>query len=102
MGDAGPVDWQLAERVAVRAAGREPFAESYLSHSLQRDFDEATAEAEELVAQATGLRSLAGPARARVTDRAGWVHANVRSFERLLHPLTDKLEARAGGRSPAG
>jgi coenzyme F420 biosynthesis associated uncharacterized protein len=92
----GPVDWQLAGRVAVRASGREPFAESYLAHSLQRDFDEATAEAEELVAEATGLRSLAGPARARVTDRAGWVQANVGSFQRLLRPLTDKLEARTG------
>ncbi len=36
-----PVDWRLAERVAVRAAGREPFAESYLAHSLQADFDDA-------------------------------------------------------------
>jgi len=94
---AGPVDWQLAERVAVRASGREPFAESYLSHSLERDFAEATAQAEELVAQATGLRSLAGPARARVTDRAGWVHANVASFQRLLRPLTDKLGDHMGG-----
>ncbi len=96
MADAGPVDWQLARRVAVRASGREPFAESYLAHSLQRDFEEATAEAEELVAETTGLRSLAGPARARVTDRAGWVEANVGSFERLLRPLTDKLEGRTG------
>jgi coenzyme F420 biosynthesis associated uncharacterized protein len=93
---AGPVDWQLAERVAVRAAGREPFAESYLAHSLQRDFDEATAEAEALVAEATGLRSLSGPARARVTDRAGWVSANVQSFQRLLRPLTDKLGDKIG------
>jgi coenzyme F420 biosynthesis associated uncharacterized protein len=92
----GPVDWELAERVAVRAAGREPFAESYLGRSLQRDFDEATAEAEELVAEATGLRSLSGPARARVTDRAGWIHANVASFQRLLSPLTEKLEDRMG------
>ena len=43
------------------------------------------------MAEATGLRSLSGPARARVTDRAGWVHANVNSFQRLLRPLTDKL-----------
>lgn len=97
MADAGPVDWQLARRVAVRAAGREPFAESYLAQSLQRDFEEATAEAEELVAEATGLRSLAGPARARVTDRHGWVEANVGSFGRLLKPLTDKLEDRTSG-----
>ena len=97
----GPVDWQLAERVAVRAAGREPFADSYLAHSLQADFDEATAEAEELVAQATGLRSLSGPARARVTDRAGWVHANVASFQRLLRPLTDQARRDALGNGPA-
>jgi len=90
----GPVDWELAERVAVRASGREPFYASYLAHSLQADFEEATAEAEELVAQETGLRSLAGPARARVTDRAGWVHANVNSFQRLLRPLTDRLSER--------
>jgi coenzyme F420 biosynthesis associated uncharacterized protein len=93
----GPVDWQLAERVAVRAAGREPFAESYLAHSLQDDFDQATAEAEELVAQTTGLRSLSGPARARVTDRAGWVQANVSSFQRLLRPITEKLGDKIGG-----
>lgn len=91
-----PVDWRLAERVAVRAGGREPFSHSYLGHSLQRDFEEATAEAESLVAEATGLRSLSGPARARVTDRAGWVHANVNSFQRLLRPLTDRLGDRMG------
>jgi coenzyme F420 biosynthesis associated uncharacterized protein len=99
---SGPVDWQLAERVAVRAAGREPFAESYLADSLQADFDAATAEAEELVTAATGLRSLSGPARARVTDRAGWVSANVASFQRLLRPVTDKLGEKMGSSIGAG
>ncbi|MGE3620186.1 MAG: zinc-dependent metalloprotease [Acidimicrobiia bacterium] len=88
---AGPVDWQLAERVAVRVAGREPLAESYLADSLHADFAELTATAEELVTRTTGLRSAAGPARARVTDRAGWVRANLASFQRLFAPLTDKL-----------
>src|SRR5438876_9686207 len=88
-----PVAWDLAQRVAIRVAGREPFAESYHYASLQPDFDEFTAEAEELVAAETGLRSLSGPARARVTDRAGWVRANVASFRRLLRPLTDRLSA---------
>ena len=99
---AGPVDWQLAQRVAVRAAGREPFAESYLSHSLEQDFAEATAEAEELVAQATGLRSLSGPARARVTDRSGWIDATVHSFQRLLRPITDKLDGKMGNSVGSG
>ena len=94
---AGPVDWELAERIAVRVSGREPFAESYHYASLLPDFEELTAEAEELVYRATGLRSLAGPARARVTDRAGWVRANLASFARLLRPLTDKLDERVGG-----
>ena len=86
------VDWSLAQRVAVRAAGREPFAESYHYPSLATDFDELTAQAEQQVAEATGLVSAAGPARARVTDRQGWVAANIASFQRLLRPFTDRLE----------
>ena len=89
-----PVAWDIAEKVAVRVAGTDPFASSYHYDSLQPDFDELTAEAEELVAAETGLRSLAGPARARVTDRAGWVRANIASFRRLLRPVTDKLGPR--------
>ena len=86
-----PIAWDLAERIAVRVAGREPFAESYHYTSLEPDFAEFTAQAEELVARETGLRSLSGPARPRVTDRAGWVRANLASFRRLLRPLTDRL-----------
>lgn len=88
------VSWELAQRVATAVAGREPFADSYHYASLQPDFDELTAEAEELVAAATGLRSLVGPARARVTDRAGWIRANIASFQRLLRPLTDRFAER--------
>jgi coenzyme F420 biosynthesis associated uncharacterized protein len=92
-----PIDWGLAEWVAVRAGGRELLAESYHYDSLESDFAELTAEAETLVTAATGLESLAGPARARVTDRAGWVRANIGSFQRLLRPLTDKLGDRLTG-----
>lgn len=93
-GSPDPVAWDVAEKVAVRVAGREPLAESYLADSLQRDFEELTTEAEAMVAEVTGLRSLAGPARARVTDRSGWVRANVASFRRLLRPVLDKLGPR--------
>ena len=86
-----PVGWDIAEKVAVRIAGRDTFADSYHADSLASDFDELTAEAESLVAEATGLISLSGPARARVTDRAGWVRANVASFRRMLAPLTERL-----------
>ncbi|MCU0311428.1 MAG: zinc-dependent metalloprotease [Acidimicrobiales bacterium] len=93
---AGAVDWAFAERVAVRRCGRDPFAESYHYDSLAPDFAEYTARAEDLVASETGLRSLAGPARSRVTDREGWIRANLASFQRLLRPLLDRFGERVG------
>jgi coenzyme F420 biosynthesis associated uncharacterized protein len=90
---ADPVAWDLAERVAVRVAGREPLEDSYLYATLQPDFEELTAQAEALVEAETGLKSLAGPARAQLTDRAGWVRANIASFQRLLRPVTERLGA---------
>ena len=82
-----PVDWELAERVAVRASGREPFSASYLADSLQADFEEATGRGGGAGGPGHRAEEPCGPqARARVTDRAGWVHANVNSFQRLLAP----------------
>jgi coenzyme F420 biosynthesis associated uncharacterized protein len=88
-----PVDWALAERLARRVAGRVPLAGSYLGGSLDSDFHAVTVEAEEAVAQLTGLRS-PSPARAAVLDRAGWVDANVASMRRLLAPFTAKVGER--------
>jgi coenzyme F420 biosynthesis associated uncharacterized protein len=97
------ISWETAAQVADRVARRQAPLTLPERRSLERDFEELTAEAEELVAAETGLRSLAGPARARVADRAQWVNANVASFQRLLRPVTDKLGAkldRGGGWSP--
>jgi coenzyme F420 biosynthesis associated uncharacterized protein len=91
------VDWDLARRVAARVSQRDPFAESYLYRSLGPDFAEFTEQAERLVADATGLVPTT-PARGRLTDRAGWVDANLASFQRMLRPLLDKLSASGGGR----
>lgn len=91
-----PIAWDTAQRVAIRVAGREPLAESYHYSSLEADFTQFTAEAEALVEAETGLRSLAGPARAVVTDRPGWIRANLASFQRLLRPLTDRLGEKMG------
>jgi coenzyme F420 biosynthesis associated uncharacterized protein len=93
-----PVDWALAERVARRFAGREPIAASYLGRSLSSDFAAVTTEAEQLVGDFTGLRA-PGTASACVLDRPQWVHANVSSMRRLLHPLTARVGERMA-RSP--
>jgi coenzyme F420 biosynthesis associated uncharacterized protein len=95
---ASTVDWELARKVATRAGARKPFAHAALNDpTLASDFAELTAQAEELVAAETGLRSLAGPARAQVADRAMWVDANVASFRRLLRPLLEKMEPKVSG-----
>ncbi len=89
------VDWDFARTVAGRIAGREPFADSYHSESLDADLLELTVQAEELVEIETGLVSLSGQAKAKVTDRMGWIDANLASFDRLLRPLLGRIDEAA-------
>ncbi|HET9076967.1 MAG TPA: zinc-dependent metalloprotease [Acidimicrobiales bacterium] len=88
------IAWDTARQVAKRVARQQNPLTEYELRSLEADFEEMTARAEDLVAAETGLRSLVGPARARVTDRGQWVDANVASFQRLLRPVLAKLAAR--------
>jgi len=85
------VDWDFAQKIGSRIADRHPFDGSYHYEVLRRDFELMTAQAEELVAEETGLVSLEGKARARVADRSMWIRANIASFQRLLGPITEKL-----------
>ena len=91
------VDWELARRIAHSVADRKPLPPNYNHRSMERDFAAHTAVAEELVAAQTGLVSLNGAARGKVTTRAGWIDANIKSFQRLLKPLADKLAGDGGG-----
>lgn len=87
------VAWEVAVRVArqaIRLAPAPPVSARELAR-LRSDFAAATERAERLAEQATGLRSTEGDARALVTDRAGWVEANVASFRRLLAPVARRL-----------
>lgn len=88
------IGWDTARSVAKRLAEREQPLSDYERRSLEADFEEMTAKAERLVEAETGLVSLAGPARARVTDRSQWVEVNLASFERLVRPVAAKLAAR--------
>lgn len=91
------IAWETARSVAGRVARQHAPLTDYERQSLESDFQEMTARAEELVEAETGLRSLAGPARARVADRSQWVDANVASFQRLLRPVLEKLATRLEG-----
>ncbi len=100
--DQAPIiDWALAERVARWVAGRTSTPPAYRPAAMQRDFDDMTARAEGLVAEATGL-AVASPARGRVIDRPAWVAANIASFQRLLGPTLAKLADRKSTSPIAG
>ena len=92
-----PIDWTLAQRVATRVGGTNEFARSYLAHSLEADFAELTEQAEQLVCDATGLRSTSGKARAKVVTRADWVGVNLASFKRQLSPLMERMSKQVSG-----
>jgi coenzyme F420 biosynthesis associated uncharacterized protein len=93
------IDWELAQRVAAAALILKPAPAHYRSAPLQSQFDELTARAEVLVAEATGLKSAHGAARAKVTDRSGWAAANVRTMQRLVGPaLSNMVEGGVGQR----
>lgn len=92
------VDWATAERVARRIAARSTPSRPAGYSTIHSDFEELTAQAQTLVEAHTGWRSESGLARARVVDRDDWIRANIASFQRMLRPLTDRLEERL----PAG
>ena len=93
------IAWDTAGQVARRVARSVAPLTDYERGSLEADFEAFTAQAEGLVEAETGLRSQAGPARARLVDREQWVDANVASFQRLLRPVLGKLSDRmAAGR----
>ena len=89
---ASVVDWAVAERVANRIAGSDPFEGSYLADSMHDDFAELTSQAQELVERYTGWTSDSGAARAKVAERSDWIAGNIASFQRMLRPLTDRFE----------
>lgn len=86
-----PVAWDVALRIVNEVARFQPPLDPRVRRSLDEDFEEATAIAERLVEEATGLRSAFGPTRSVVIDRAGWAEANVGSLRRLLAPVGKKL-----------
>lgn len=96
-----PVDWDLAERIAVRVASRQP-GPPLDKAALQVCLAENALVAEPLVEACTGLRSAHGPARVEVVDRAGWAVANVAGFRQLLQPLSEQWVERLAARGRGG
>jgi coenzyme F420 biosynthesis associated uncharacterized protein len=88
------VSWDVARKVAVQALRLAPTLDDQTRSRFVQETEAAALSAQVLVEENTGLVSLAGPPNAVVVDRVGWVDANIRSFQRLLRPLTARLADR--------
>jgi coenzyme F420 biosynthesis associated uncharacterized protein len=83
---ASLIDWRLATRTGARVAGRDPFADSYLSTSVTRDIASCVEQASGLVADYTGL-STPGSLEGVVLTRSQWIEMNAVAMQRFLAPL---------------
>ncbi|MCE7885169.1 MAG: coenzyme F420 biosynthesis-associated protein, partial [Actinobacteria bacterium ATB1] len=85
------IDWDLAERVAVRTCGTTGFSQTSNAVTMPGDLRVLTERAQALVEDFTGLRSAAGAATAEVIDRPGWIRANLAGFRHMLEPIAEKI-----------
>jgi coenzyme F420 biosynthesis associated uncharacterized protein len=89
---AGPlVDYAFARKAGRRVVKAGPQVSPQEAAAIVADLRSAATEAVEPVAQTAGLRAPEGSPTTLVVDRAGWIDANVDSFEALLDPVLDKL-----------
>jgi len=88
----GLVDWPAAERIAVARLARAP---GTLSKEEMRAAESAYAEAMARIvprlSAALGTELPGVVERSAVVDRAGWVHANVKTFASLIGHIEGEL-----------
>jgi coenzyme F420 biosynthesis associated uncharacterized protein len=88
----GLVDWRTAERVAVRRASGAPGALSAAElAATEPAYIEALARIRPAFAAELGVDLPLMVERAGVVDRAGWVRANVSTFQSLIRSLEGEL-----------
>jgi len=92
---ASPIDWERAERVALRVAARRPAP----SHDLDGEPHAPPAQVEDQIEHVTGLRSANGTATVQLIDRPTWIRANIASFRTLLAPVAERWQERVGSTS---
>ncbi len=89
------IDWELAERVAGRIAGRYPLEGTYHEARLASQAPEMVRTAAAMVEAETGLRA-SGEPEVAVVSRREWVVNNLGSFSTLLAPAQERLERTRG------
>lgn len=85
------VDWATAAETGRRVAGTGTRAVAVERARLREDLGALAAEADEAVAEFTGLRAAGFRSRPWVMSRGEWISANLTGLQRLLEPLAAKL-----------
>ena len=81
------IDWEWAQRTAVRTAGRVPALHPGAQAQLQAQYEALLRDIEAPIARYTGNNLSLGNTRIEVLDRAGWIRANMINFRELLQPV---------------
>jgi coenzyme F420 biosynthesis associated uncharacterized protein len=102
----GLVDWAAAERVAIARLRRSPGGlEPAELRAAEPAYASAMARIVPRLSEVLGAELPGVVERSSVVDRAGWVRANIASFERLMAPLEgqllDQVVPPGGGLLPA-
>src|SRR5919198_885021 len=90
------IDWELATRVAIRAAGRTPSLHPGARAQLQAQYEAMLREIEQPIAAYVGNDLSLTSTAVEVLDRPGWIRANVINFRYLLQPVEDFYRENVG------
>ena len=92
-GTPASVDYAFAKRTGRAVVNPGPQVSPAEAAEIVADLRAAAASAVEPVAETSGMHAPDGAPAPLVVDRAGWIDANVDSFQALLDPVVDKLNA---------
>jgi coenzyme F420 biosynthesis associated uncharacterized protein len=90
------IDWNLAARVAIRAAGRTPTLHPGARAQLQSHYEAMLRDIEQPIAAYIGNDLSLANTKVEVLDRAGWIRANMVNFRYLLQPVEDYYRENMG------
>src|SRR5882672_11295006 len=83
------IDWNLATRVAIRAAGRTPTLHPGARAQLQAQYERMLRDIERPISAYVGNDLSLANTTVEVLDRPGWIRANMVNFRYLLQPVEE-------------
>jgi coenzyme F420 biosynthesis associated uncharacterized protein len=96
---AALVDWGTAAETGRRVGGGGPPTPAVERARLREEMAELVPEAEEAIAEFTGLSANGFRSRPWVMSRGEWVSANLNGLQRLIEPLAGKIVPAGTNRS---